>query len=74
MRAVGVPNTYTEDELLEAGADAIVGDLATFTPAWIESRFASYSFSRPSTRIGSQSSNMRSVRGSNPQTTSGSHG
>ncbi len=41
MRAVGVPNTYTAIELLDAGADDVVDGLAMLTPAWIERRFAS---------------------------------
>ena len=41
MRAVGVPNTYTADQLRDAGADEVVDGLATLTPAWIERRFAS---------------------------------
>jgi beta-phosphoglucomutase len=39
MRAVGVPNTYTADQLRGAGADEVVDGLATFTPDWIERRF-----------------------------------
>ena len=39
MRAVGVPNTYTADQLRDAGADEVVDGLATFTPEWIERRF-----------------------------------
>ena len=38
MRAVGVPNTYTADQLLEAGADDVIRGLATLTPDWIERR------------------------------------
>jgi beta-phosphoglucomutase len=41
MWAVGVPNTYTALQLRQAGADEIVDGLATLTPGWIESRFAS---------------------------------
>jgi beta-phosphoglucomutase-like phosphatase (HAD superfamily) len=41
MWAVGVPNTYTADELLAAGADAIVTGLAVLTPEWINRRFVS---------------------------------
>ena len=41
MRAVGVPNTYTADQLRQAGADEVVDGLATLTPEWIERRFAS---------------------------------
>jgi beta-phosphoglucomutase len=39
MHAVGVPNTYTIDQLRDAGADDVVDGLATFTPDWIEQRF-----------------------------------
>ena len=39
MRAVGVPNTYTVDQLRDAGADDVVNGLATLTPEWIERRF-----------------------------------
>jgi beta-phosphoglucomutase-like phosphatase (HAD superfamily) len=41
MRAVGIPNTYTALELRHAGADEVVDGLATLTPHWIETRFAS---------------------------------
>jgi beta-phosphoglucomutase len=40
MRAVGVPNTYTAQQLRDAGADEIVDGLATFIPEWIERRFS----------------------------------
>ncbi len=40
MRAIGVPNTYTAQQLRQAGADEIVGGLATLTPEWIDRRFA----------------------------------
>jgi HAD superfamily hydrolase (TIGR01509 family) len=36
MWAVGVPNTYTPDRLLSAGADAVVSCLDEFTPAWVD--------------------------------------
>ena len=39
MQTVGVPNTYTADQLRDAGADEVVDGLATFTPEWIERRF-----------------------------------
>jgi beta-phosphoglucomutase len=39
MHAVGVPNTYTADQLREAGADEVLDGLANFTPEWIEQRF-----------------------------------
>ena len=41
MRAVGVPNTYTADQLLDAGADVVIDGLAVLTPEWIDRRFAS---------------------------------
>jgi beta-phosphoglucomutase len=41
MRAVGVSNTYTIDQLREAGAEEVITGLATLTPTWIERRFAS---------------------------------
>jgi beta-phosphoglucomutase-like phosphatase (HAD superfamily) len=41
MWAVGVPNTYTADQLRQAGADEVVQGLATLTPEWIDRRFAS---------------------------------
>jgi beta-phosphoglucomutase len=40
MRTVGVPNTYCADELLRAGADAVIAGLPALTPAWIERYFA----------------------------------
>ncbi len=39
MRAVGVSTTYSADQLREAGADAVVPELAAFTPDWISHRF-----------------------------------
>jgi beta-phosphoglucomutase-like phosphatase (HAD superfamily) len=39
MRAVGVPNTYPAEQLLDAGADDIVLGLENLTPAWINHRF-----------------------------------
>ena len=39
MWAVGVPNTYTPDELRSAGADDVVADLTGFTTDWISGRF-----------------------------------
>lgn len=39
MHAVGVPNTYTADQLREAGADEVLHGLADFTLEWIEWRF-----------------------------------
>lgn len=41
MRAVGVTHTYSAQELLQSGADAVIGDLATLTPEWIDCRFGS---------------------------------
>ncbi len=40
MRVIGVPNTYTALELLEAGADDIVLELEHLTTAWIDQRFS----------------------------------
>ena len=40
MRAVGVPNTYTIEELFQAGADDVVPGLVKLTPEWIDRRFA----------------------------------
>jgi beta-phosphoglucomutase-like phosphatase (HAD superfamily) len=40
MWAVGVTNTYNAGQLRQAGADAVIDELATLTPAWIERRFA----------------------------------
>jgi beta-phosphoglucomutase len=40
MLAVGVPNTYTPEQLFQAGADDVVPGLANLTPAWINRRFA----------------------------------
>jgi beta-phosphoglucomutase len=39
MHAIGVLNTYTADQLREAGADEVLDGLANFTPEWIERRF-----------------------------------
>ena len=41
MRTVGVSNTYTANQLLDAGADVVVDSLAVLTPQWIDRRFAS---------------------------------
>jgi beta-phosphoglucomutase len=41
MRTVGVPNTYSTNELLGAGAEAVISGLATLTPEWIDQQFAS---------------------------------
>ena len=41
MRAVGVPNTYSAEQLFHAGADDIVQGLENLTPAWIDQRFVS---------------------------------
>jgi beta-phosphoglucomutase len=40
MWAIGVPNTYTPEQLRQAGADEVVQGLATLTPEWIDRRFA----------------------------------
>ena len=40
MWAVGVPNTYTPEQLFQAGADDVVPGLVNLTPAWINRRFA----------------------------------
>jgi beta-phosphoglucomutase len=39
MWAVGVPNTYTPEQLRRAGADDVVTSLPQFTPDWIAARF-----------------------------------
>ena len=39
MKAVGVAQTYSETELVEAGADAILGDLVQLTPEWVDRMF-----------------------------------
>lgn len=39
MWAVGITHTYPAEALREAGADAIVDDLKTLTPDWIDGRF-----------------------------------
>jgi beta-phosphoglucomutase len=41
MRAVGVTNTYSAADLLRAGADEVIADLASLTPEWIERHFPS---------------------------------
>jgi beta-phosphoglucomutase len=40
MWVVGVPNTYTPEQLFHAGADDVVPGLVSLTPAWINRRFA----------------------------------
>ena len=40
MWAVGVPNTYTPEQLFQAGADDVVPGLVSLTPTWIKQRFA----------------------------------
>ena len=40
MWAIGVPNTYTAEQLLEAGADDVLLGLGNLTPTWIDRRFA----------------------------------
>ena len=42
MWAVGVPNTYQTQELLDAGADDVVPSLVEFTPDWIAGRFEAW--------------------------------
>jgi len=39
MRAVGVTHTYGAEELRRAGADAVLEDLRTLDPAWIDRTF-----------------------------------
>jgi HAD superfamily hydrolase (TIGR01509 family) len=39
MKAVGIAQTYSETELVEAGADAILGDLVHLTPEWVDRIF-----------------------------------
>lgn len=39
MWAVGVSNTYTPEQLRQAGADDVVSGLPEFNPDWIEARF-----------------------------------
>jgi beta-phosphoglucomutase len=41
MRAVGIPNTYSAEQLFHAGADDIVQGLENLTPEWIDRRFVS---------------------------------
>jgi len=41
MQTVGVANTYSPQELLQAGSDAVIAKLATLTPEWIGCRFGS---------------------------------
>jgi beta-phosphoglucomutase len=40
MWAIGVPNTYSAEQLLDAGADDVIPGLGALTPAWIDQRFA----------------------------------
>lgn len=39
MRTVGIPNTYSKDQLLAVGADAVISGLAMLTPEWIDRQF-----------------------------------
>jgi beta-phosphoglucomutase-like phosphatase (HAD superfamily) len=39
MKAVGVAQTYAETELVEAGADAILGDLNPLDASWVDRMF-----------------------------------
>ena len=41
MWAVGIPNTYSCEDLFRAGADDVVPELRILTPLWIDQRFAS---------------------------------
>ena len=41
MQAIGVANTYSDDQLRQAGADVVIAELATLTPEWIDRRFTS---------------------------------
>ncbi len=41
MRAVGITNTYSANDLREAGADAIIDSLSRFTHDWIQEQFGS---------------------------------
>jgi len=41
MQAVGVANTYSPHELFQAGADAVIEELAALTPEWIGCQFGS---------------------------------
>jgi HAD superfamily hydrolase (TIGR01509 family) len=40
MWAIGVPNTYSPEQLRRAGADDVVDGLPALTPTWIARRFA----------------------------------
>jgi HAD superfamily hydrolase (TIGR01509 family) len=40
MWAVGITHTYTEAQLLQSGADAIVRDLQTLRPAWVKQQLS----------------------------------
>ena len=40
MWAIGVPNTYSATQLLDAGADDVILGLGDLTPSWIDQRFA----------------------------------
>ena len=41
MQAVGVATTYSQYDLFQAGADAVIEELAFLTPEWINGRFRS---------------------------------
>jgi beta-phosphoglucomutase len=41
MKAIGVPNTYSSDDLRRAGADEVIADLTSLTPEWIDRHFPS---------------------------------
>ena len=41
MQAIGVTNTYSAEQLRQAGADVVITELAALTPEWIDLRFTS---------------------------------
>jgi beta-phosphoglucomutase-like phosphatase (HAD superfamily) len=41
MWAIGVPHSYTADELRSAGADAVARNLDEITPGWVRNLFQS---------------------------------
>ncbi len=41
MQTIGVTNTYSTEQLRQAGADVVITELATLTPEWIDRRFTS---------------------------------
>ena len=46
MWAVGIPNTYSAEDLRHAGADDVVASLSCFTPEWIADRFGASAATR----------------------------